>query len=46
MALVIENRNSLLIVAAAVEANDFAYWSIWLQEVAVFRDSTLMEEDL
>ena len=46
MTLVIKNRNSLLIVTASVEADDITNWRIWLQEVTVFRDAALMEEDL
>ena len=46
MPLVIEDRNSFLIVAGAVDANNAADWFIWLQEITVFRDSTFMEEGL
>ena len=46
MSLVIEYWNCLLIVARAINTNNASDWFIWLQEIAVLRDSAFMEERL
>jgi len=44
MALVIKNWNGLLVVTSSVNTNYIANRFIWLQEITVFSNSTLVEE--
>ena len=46
MSLIVENWNSLLIMASSIDANDIANRLIRLEEITVLRDSTFVIESL